>query len=57
MLDTWEQSMVDDVIAQVDGHPGDARAKSKQLFELAAARSQVVQLAAGRLLSESWTRP
>jgi AcrR family transcriptional regulator len=39
MLDIWEQSMVDDVIARVDSHPGDARAKLKHLFELAAPYS------------------
>jgi AcrR family transcriptional regulator len=53
MLDTWEQSMVDDVIARVDSHPGDARAKLKQLFELAASYSDAF---ARELAIRDWAR-
>src|SRR3979409_892996 len=32
MLDSWEKAMVEDVIALVESHPGDPRAKLQQLF-------------------------
>ncbi len=39
MLDGWEQSVVGDVIAEVESEPGDPRAKLQHLFELAMASS------------------
>ena len=36
LLDHWEQRVVGDVIAEVEGEPGDPRAKLQHLFELAA---------------------
>ncbi len=36
MLDSWEQSVVGDIIAQVEGEPGEPRAKLQHLFELAS---------------------
>ncbi|HEU4944949.1 MAG TPA: TetR/AcrR family transcriptional regulator [Solirubrobacterales bacterium] len=35
MLDSWEQSVVGDVIAEVESEPGESRAKLQHLFELA----------------------
>jgi hypothetical protein len=37
MLDTWERTMVDEVIAQVEADGGDARARLRRLFALAAS--------------------
>jgi hypothetical protein len=45
MLDTWEQAMVDDVIAQVDDQPTDPRAKVQHLFDLAPSADFAVELA------------
>jgi len=39
MLDSWEQSVVTDVIAEVESEPGESRAKLQHLFELAIAAS------------------
>jgi AcrR family transcriptional regulator len=38
-LDSWEQSVVGDVIVQVESEPGEPRAKLQHLFALAAAAS------------------
>jgi AcrR family transcriptional regulator len=35
MLDTWEQTVVDEVIERVEREPGDERAKLRKLFALA----------------------
>jgi AcrR family transcriptional regulator len=45
MLDTWEKTMVDDVIARVESEPGDPRAKLQQLFDLAPSADFAVELA------------
>jgi AcrR family transcriptional regulator len=45
MLDTWEKATVDDVIARIDGEPGDPRAKLRELFELAPSADFAVELA------------
>jgi AcrR family transcriptional regulator len=37
MLDTWERTVVDEVIARVDEEGGDARARLRRLFALATA--------------------
>ncbi len=37
MLDTWEKIGTEDIIAQVDSQPGDARAKLWKLFEITTA--------------------
>lgn len=39
MLDSWEQRVVVDVIAEVDHEEGEPRAKLRRLFELASAES------------------
>jgi AcrR family transcriptional regulator len=36
MLDSWEQRVVGDVIAQIEAEPGESRAKLRRLFELAS---------------------
>jgi AcrR family transcriptional regulator len=45
MLDTWEKTMVEDVIASVESQPADPRAKLGQLFELARSVDFAVELA------------
>ena len=37
MLDTWERTMLDEVIERVEGEGGDARAKLRRLFAIATA--------------------
>jgi AcrR family transcriptional regulator len=37
MLDTWEKTGTEDIIARVDGHPGDARAKLQKLFAITSS--------------------
>jgi len=39
MLDTWERVMLDEVIESVESEAGDARARLRRLFALAAAYS------------------
>jgi AcrR family transcriptional regulator len=39
MLDTWERAMIDEAIERVEGGGGDARAKLRRLFSLAATTS------------------
>ncbi len=39
MLDSWERSVVTDVIAEVESDPGESRDKLQHLFELAIAAS------------------
>jgi AcrR family transcriptional regulator len=45
MLDAWEKSMVEDVIAQLEREPADSRVKLQQLFELARSVDFEVELA------------
>lgn len=53
MLDSWEQSVVGDVIARVESEPGEARAKLQRLFELA---STSVGLLPVELALRDWAR-
>lgn len=53
MLDTWEQTMVDEVIERIDSQPGDGRAKLQRLFELA---SQYSEAFAAELAVRDWSR-
>jgi AcrR family transcriptional regulator len=52
-LDAWEKSGTDDVIATVDGGPGDPRAKLRRLFELAPSAKG---LFAVELALRDWSR-
>lgn len=45
MLDSWEQAGTEDVIARVESHATDPRAKLRQLFELAPSADFAVELA------------
>lgn len=45
MLDTWETTMVDEVIARVESQPADPRGKVRQLFRLAPSADFAVELA------------
>ena len=53
MLDSWEQRMVGDVIAQVEREPGAPRAKLQHLFELAIGSADVLPL---ELALRDWSR-
>jgi AcrR family transcriptional regulator len=37
MLDTWEKTGTEDIIARVESQPGDARAKLQKLFEVTSS--------------------
>ena len=37
MLDTWEKTGTEDVVARVPAHPGDARAKLQKLFDITSS--------------------
>jgi AcrR family transcriptional regulator len=45
MLDSWEQTVVGDVIASLESQPAGSRAKLQQLFELASTVDFAVELA------------
>jgi AcrR family transcriptional regulator len=53
LLDDWERTVVDDVIAQVDAGGGDERDRLGRLFALAAARRD---LPAVELAIRDWAR-
>jgi AcrR family transcriptional regulator len=53
MLDTWERTMVDDVIAQVDSVGGDGRTRLQDLFLLGEGASQLLPL---ELAIRDWSR-
>lgn len=45
MLDSWEKTMVDDVIARVEGQRSNPRARLQHLFDLAPSADFAVELA------------
>ena len=53
LLEDWEQSVVDDVIAQIDAGGGDARDRLRRLFALAGSRRD---LPAVELAIRDWAR-
>src|ERR1700753_1513454 len=53
MLDSWEQSVVGDVIAQVESEPAEPRAKLQRLFELASSSVTLLPL---ELALRDWSR-
>lgn len=54
MLDSWEQSVVSDIIAQVEAESGESRAKLQHLFELAFHSS--TDLLRVELTLRDWSR-
>src|SRR2546423_7190083 len=44
MLDTWERLFIDEVIERVEGGGGDARAKLRRLFGLAASAGEPLKI-------------
>src|SRR4051794_42777 len=56
MLDTWERSVIDEVISRVEAGGGDGRAKLHRLFELAAAADEIlgVELLRVELAIRDW---
>jgi AcrR family transcriptional regulator len=53
LLDTWERVMLDDVIERVDGGGGDARARLRRLFGIAAKIGGLLQV---DLAIRDWAR-
>jgi AcrR family transcriptional regulator len=53
ILDAWERSLVDDVIARVEHEAGDARARLRGLFRLADALGDLLQT---DLAVRDWSR-
>jgi AcrR family transcriptional regulator len=53
MLDAWEHTVIDDVIERVEAGGGDARAKLRRLFALAAERRDLVDV---ELAVRDWAR-
>ena len=53
MLDTWERVMIDEAIERVEGEGGDARAKLRRLFALAASSDQLMKI---ELAVRDWAR-
>ena len=45
MLDTWEKTGTEDIIARVESQPADPRAKLQQLFEMSPSADFAVELA------------
>jgi AcrR family transcriptional regulator len=45
MLDTWEKTGTEDIIALLEGQPADPRAKVQQLFDLSSSADFAVELA------------
>lgn len=55
LLDTWEQTLVDEVIERVEAEGGDARSKLRHLFALAGA-GEVRGLLRAELAIRDWAR-
>jgi len=53
MLDSWEQRVIGDVIAEVEREPGEPRAKLQRLFELAARADDLLPV---ELALRDWAR-
>jgi AcrR family transcriptional regulator len=53
MLDHWEQSVVGDVIAEVEGESGEPRAKLRHLFEMAFGSADLLPM---ELALRDWSR-
>ena len=53
MLDSWEQSVVGNVIAQIESEPEEPRAKLRRLFEMAAASPDLLPV---ELALRDWSR-
>ena len=53
MLDAWEQTVVDDVIEQVEAGGGDARARLRRLFALAGSGGELLEV---DLAIRDWAR-
>lgn len=53
MLDTWEQTMIDEVIERVEGDGGDGKARLRRLFALASAAGERLKV---ELAIRDWAR-
>ena len=53
MLDAWERTMVDEVIERIESEGGDARAKLRRLFALAASLGTLLKV---ELAIRDWAR-
>ena len=53
MLDTWERTMIDEVVEQVEGEGGDAKAKLGRLFTMASNAGELMKI---ELAVRDWAR-
>jgi AcrR family transcriptional regulator len=53
MLDTWERTVIDEVIEHVEGEGGDARARLRRLFALASSSNELLRT---DLAVRDWSR-
>ena len=53
MLDTWERTVLDEVIERVEGEGGDARARLRRLFGLASSARGLLKI---ELAIRNWAR-
>jgi AcrR family transcriptional regulator len=53
MLDTWERTVIDEVIEHVESRGGDARAKLRRLFGLASSDGDLMKI---ELAVRDWAR-
>ena len=56
LLDQWERSAVEDVIARIEAHPADARERLRELFGLAMAFALSREGAGVELAVRDWAR-
>lgn len=54
MLDTWERTVIDEVIERVEGGGGDAKARLRRLFALASSSAR--ELLKVELAIRDWAR-
>ncbi len=56
LLDAWEKTVVEDVIANIESRPADPKAKLRQLFELASELASSPNGIAVELALRDWSR-
>ncbi len=56
LLDSWEKTVVEDVIANIESQPADPKAKLRQLFELASELASSRDGLAVELALRDWSR-
>ncbi|TXL61351.1 TetR/AcrR family transcriptional regulator [Aeromicrobium terrae] len=56
MLDTWEKTVVEDVIAEIDSHGGAPRDRLRELFRMAQASTRSTDGLGVELAIRDWSR-